>query len=155
MIKLHQIDANTYSMFFNKIVKLYAEESVISGRWTNEEALEKASEETRNLLLDEEKTKDHYLFWIINDDVIIGYIWVGMIGSDKNEAFVFGLEIEENERGKGYGKDTMRLIEEVLKNKAISSIRLHVYDSSKIAVNLYNSIGFETVSRIMRKSIKS
>jgi ribosomal protein S18 acetylase RimI-like enzyme len=79
----------------------------------------------------------------------------GAVQSDKNEAFVFGLEIEENERGKGYGKDTMRLIEEVLKNKAISSIRLHVYDSSKIAVNLYNNIGFETVSRIMRKTIKS
>lgn len=153
MIILKPIDEKTYEEFFVKMVKLYAEESITAGRWNEDNALELAREESTKLLPKKDKTKDNYLFNIMNDSKVVGYIWAGCNDPKRNEVFIYAFEISEEYRGKGFGKKGFSLMEEELKKLGFSIIKLHVFEQSKVAINLYNSVGYKQVSRIMKKGM--
>ena len=67
--------------------------------------------------------------------------------------FIFDVEIREEFRGKGYGKQIMLLIEEKARELELKSIGLHVFGYNTVAKNLYEGIGYETSSLNMIKKL--
>jgi len=153
MISLKPFDRTTFDSFFENVIELYAMESISAGRWDTEEALRESRKANEELLPNKENTEGHYLYQVVANEKPVGYIWAGSIDPKKKEAFIFALEIYEEERGKGYGKEAMNLIAEKMKGIGFSSIRLHVFEHSKIAISLYEKLGYATVSRLMRKEL--
>jgi ribosomal protein S18 acetylase RimI-like enzyme len=153
-ISLSPIDAASYPRFFERVAGLYAEESVNAGRWTREEALGKARDETEKILPEKERTTGNFLNWIMRGEEQIGYVWAGVSDNKPGEAFIYGIEVDEGQRGRGYGKEAMSLIEDLLRAKGFSSIALHVFEQSQAAVHIYEKKGYGTVSRLMRKTLE-
>ena len=76
-----------------------------------------------------------------------------------NELFLCDVEVNKEYRGKGYGRESMNLLESKVKEFNMHTISLHVFLHNKIACSLYNKIGYKEVKRgkagvIMKKTLK-
>ena len=83
------------------------------------------------------KSKNQYLYTIENDNnENIGIIWFSSDSNHgDNELFLCDIEINKEFRGKGYGRESMDLLESKVKEFNIHTISLHVFLHNKIAIH--------------------
>jgi [ribosomal protein S18]-alanine N-acetyltransferase len=86
------------------------------------------------------KKKDYYVF-LIDADTIAGY---GMLrGWDEGfEIPSLGILTDINYRGQGISSKIMDHLHEIAKKEGSDKIRLTVYKENKIAISLYNKLGY-------------
>ncbi|WP_088043655.1 N-acetyltransferase [Bacillus sp. EAC] len=154
MITLRLINEIEFDDYFHQAIKGYAKEKVASTNWTEEEALLKATNEFCQLLPNREKTENHYVYNIFNDNLKVGVIWLGLVSpSRKEDGYIYDFIIFDEFQGKGYGKKTMIEIDKKAKELGMNRIELHVFGHNKIARLLYEKIGYEITNIIMSKTI--
>lgn len=84
----------------------------------------------------------------------VGILWFAVKSNDnKKYAFIYDIELSESVRGKGYGRQTMQLLEKEVKDLGLNSIGLHVFGHNTTAINLYEKMGFRTTNRMMAKDL--
>ncbi|MGH4120288.1 GNAT family N-acetyltransferase [Clostridium sp.] len=64
----------------------------------------------------------------------------------KGEGFIYGVGVLPKFRGRGYGREILCSALSILKEKNIKNIFLEVGTENKIAIELYESCGFEEIS---------
>jgi GNAT superfamily N-acetyltransferase len=69
-----------------------------------------AKKQTRQLLKDGVSTRGHHLFNVIETKrgITIGHVWLN-VEKDKSRAFLYDIQVNKPYRGKGYGRETLRL----------------------------------------------
>ena len=72
----------------------------------------------------------------------------------KPYTFIYDIELTQENRGKGLGKELMQLVEIETRKLGCISIGLHVYGHNAAAVALYEKSGFQTTSRMMKKDLE-
>jgi len=155
MSKLIPMTQPEYDAFFEHLVVEYAKDNVRAGYWHESEALEKSRKQSEDLLPQGVHTENTYLYMLYDGDQAVGVIWLrANLDRPTKSGFIFDLEIKEQFRGKGYGKQAMQLIEEKARELGLKSINLHVFASNKVARNLYESIGYQPVSLNMTKPLE-
>jgi len=155
MPKLVPMTQTEYEAFFARLVPEYAADNVKAGYWDESEALEKSRKQTESLLPDGLKTKDNYLYTLYDENNAVGIIWMkAEVDRPKKSGFIFDVKIEEEFRGKGYGKQIMLLIEDKARELGLASIGLHVFGENRVARNLYEGIGYEVSSLNMIKKLE-
>lgn len=98
------------------------------------------------------ETPDQYLYNIMADDKKIGVLWFGIRRNQPvPEAFIWDVELVPESRGQGFGKQTMLALEAEVRNLGISRIALNVFGHNETARNLYERLGYGTVSSTMMK----
>lgn len=134
-------------------VKRYAEENVRAGYWTSNEALQRSHEAHDRLLPEGLKTEGHHLYRAVDPelDVPIGHLWIKVETGENRRGFIFDVHIEEEHRGKGYGRAMMKALESKARFMKLSSLSLHVFASNDVARHLYDSLGYEMKSLNMVK----
>jgi ribosomal protein S18 acetylase RimI-like enzyme len=140
-----------FSIFMEKSIISYANEKTRSGNWTEGEALDKAEEDYQRLLPQGEKTKNNYLFSLYDGNACIGSFWIAV--RPNHTGYIYNIEIEEEFRGRGFGKSAMKEIEIKAKELGLNKIELHVFGHNTTARKLYEKIGYEVTNVIMAKSI--
>ncbi|CRL63645.1 MULTISPECIES: ribosomal protein S18-alanine N-acetyltransferase [Proteus] len=78
------------------------------------------------------------------DNIIVGFAITQLI---LDEATLFNIAIHPDYQGKGYGKALLLELIETLEKKNITTLWLEVRESNEKAFNLYESIGFNFVSK--------
>lgn len=141
-----------YVKYLAKAVNYYADDKVKAGTWDEEEALEKSRDEFAALLPQGIHSKNHLLFSVENNGKPIGILWLYIIqhGTEKH-AFIYDIELDEAERGKGLGKATMEALDEYAKREGIKKIMLHVFAHNHRAISLYEKCGYEMTDYHMAK----
>jgi diamine N-acetyltransferase len=95
---------------------------------------------------------ENHLFYVVENEVghSAGYIWVELKQSKEtpfkyasSTLFVHQLSVNENERGKGYGRALLKHAEHIAKSHQISSIQLDYWEFNVEANNFYKKQGFE------------
>jgi ribosomal protein S18 acetylase RimI-like enzyme len=143
-----------YEVFLERTIPEYAADKVRAGQWAESEALERSRKEFLADLPQGVQTKDNYLYTLYDGDTAVGLIWMrAYLDRPTKEGFIFELYVDENQRGKGYGKQAMLLIEEKARELGLKAIGLHVFGSNKVARTLYETIGYEVTSVNMSKTI--
>ena len=95
---------------------------------------------------------DQYLYTIRHARQKVGVLWFGIQRSQgKAEAFVWHIFIYPPYRGQGYGKRAMLALEGKVQELGLGVIRLNVFGHNAIARQLYEQLGYETVSIRMKK----
>lgn len=96
----------------------------------------------------------HEVFSVHQNGERVGVLWVGPHpdGLD-GVAWVWDIEIDAAQRGKGFGRATMRAAEEWARDAGYESLALNVFGFNTVARSLYESMGFETTSLQMRKAL--
>lgn len=92
-----------YAAYLTNAVLEYANDKVQAGTWAKDEALTLAKESFASLLPQGPATENNHLFSLLPADFSepIGVIWVNTAAQ---KAFIYDFIIEEDQRGKGFGK---------------------------------------------------
>lgn len=151
MIRLEKMKADEFQRYLEFAIKNYAAEHVKAGNWDESDALSRAAWEYEKLLPEGEKTGNHHLFMIRDEEQEVGMIWLAQRSADKG--FIYDIHIWEDYQGLGYGKQAMMEMEYVAKNLGLKSVGLHVFGHNQQARHLYEKLGYIETSVIMEKKI--
>ncbi len=144
-----------YDDYYPTSVRHLAGEMAKARGVTSDEMMDAAKKSFETLLpAGNINVPDQYLYNILTDEQKIGVLWFGIKRNQPvPEVFIWDIIIESESRGKGYGKLAMSALEEKVKCLGISRIALNVFGHNKTARKLYESLGYETVSSTMMKTI--
>jgi predicted secreted protein/ribosomal protein S18 acetylase RimI-like enzyme len=119
-----------------------------------EQERERAERDFAELLPAGVRTPKQHL-WCVEDaaGAVVGYLWVE-VNTDSRRAFIYYILMEPAQRGRGYGRQTLELLEAELRPLGITHIGLNVF-SPNPAAHLYEQVGYRTVSRTMLKALAS
>jgi ribosomal protein S18 acetylase RimI-like enzyme len=133
----------------------YAAEIAASGSLPPEAAREKAERDTTTALPAGVHTPGQWIFRLLAGEQPVGWLWLGAPppGGDPAMAWVYSVEVEEQSRGRGYGRAAMLLAEEEARSRGMTSVGLNVHGSNKPALSLYESLGYEVMTQQMRKLV--
>jgi ribosomal protein S18 acetylase RimI-like enzyme len=119
-------------------------------------ALKNAAEQFNKLVSGGTATPDHLFFDVVDQqsNQTIGFLWLGFqIRFGRKIASINDISIHESSRGKGFGKNLMKRVEEEALKAGAASVRLHVFYSNEVAKSLYLSMGFKPTNLDMRKNL--
>jgi GNAT superfamily N-acetyltransferase len=84
----------------------------------------------------------------------VGYLWIGCDSSgDPTSWWVWDIVIEAGHRGHGLGRQAMVLAEKYARSHGAQTLGLNVFGFNRAARGLYESLGYETTSVKMRKTL--
>ena len=133
----------------------YAQEHVVDGRWSEDEAIDKSRAEHEKLLPQGLATADNHLWSIVRseDRKSVGLLWVNMQQKPKPHAFIYNIEVYPDFRRRGYAEAAMRELEVAVKRMGAETIRLHVFGHNTAARPLYEKLGYEPTNIVMAKPL--
>ena len=151
MVTLIPMQQDDFETFLEHGIREYAEDHVRNGNWPAEGALERSKKEFEHYLPDGLHSRDQYL-WSLFDETgnKIGVLWVQV---KDQKAFIFDFVIDENFRGKGFGKQALAAMDEKLKSMNVESVALHVFGDNIVAQELYKKAGFQITGIHMKKTL--
>lgn len=156
MVALVPIEQREFEVFLENEINDYAQEKVISGNWLAEEALQKSRAEFMSLLPDGLRTKDQYVFSILDEEtnLRIGILWVQVkMGESQRKAFICDFVIQPEYRGKGFGKQALHALDKKLEEMGVVSVSLHVFAHNTNAIALYEKAGYKVTNLYMGKKL--
>jgi ribosomal protein S18 acetylase RimI-like enzyme len=85
----------------------------------------------------------------------VGILWVEIkMDETPRRAFGYDFMVYEEFRGKGFGKQALMALDEILKSKDVEWMGLHVFGHNTNAFELYKKMGFEITNVQMKKYYK-
>jgi len=134
----------------------YAEDMVENGGFTADAAREKSEKDFTLTMPDGLVTPGQHVFAVESPDGdIVGHAWLGERDTrdEGRVAFVYEIRIDEEQRGRGYGRDAMRLLEHEARALGLDRIELNVFGGNEVARGLYRSLGYEERAVTMGKRL--
>ncbi|MGA9838823.1 MAG: GNAT family N-acetyltransferase [Thermoplasmata archaeon] len=156
---LAPIPAEEYQRWWDLSVRDYAKDHVEAGNWDAGEALARSEAEFRKLLPQGTATPGHFLYALEDRESRqhVGLVWFHADRTSKSEnrnaVFIYDLLVYEPFRGKGYGSGGMRLVEEKARELGFDTISLHVFGHNRVAIALYEKLGYVPKNILMSKKI--
>lgn len=147
-MRLDPMTAAEFGRYLEPAIRTYAQEKVVSGEWTPEEAVELSRRDHFRLLPDGLATADQFLFTVRDEptDEVVATLWLTLrMRGVQVEAYVYDIEVVEGLRGRGYGRATMVACLDKARELGADVAGLHVFGHNKRAHALYASLGFEPI----------
>jgi len=91
----------------------------------NETSFVRAEKAIKGYLPNEFNTENHEFYNIIENEKVVGYVWIKVVEENKS-AFLYEIYLKEEFRSKGIGKKVMTELESLLAIRKIAFFRLHV-----------------------------
>lgn len=139
-----------------QLARHYARSKVEAGTWTEDEALERALRSNAELLPHGLATPGMLLLTaVLGDGTPVGRLWVSLVHPNGAAgcAWIYDIEIDEAHRGQGYGRALLRAAEDAARSAGADGIELNVFGTNTVANGLYDSAGYTTTTRQMRKPL--
>ncbi len=134
--------------YFEQTWHEYFQELVSAGTSEAEAKLD-IERNKESMFKDGKLTDCHRIFNVVQDEAVVGILWLAE--RIPKEWFIYDIAVKEKFRGQGLGKATMRSAEEFVRSNGGTEISLSVFGNNKIARNLYESLGYETLRLAMKK----
>lgn len=155
-LNLRPMHDDEYGAWRSALVDGYARDIEVNGDTPPEAARRKAEEDTARILPDGLQTAGHGIFMAEHDGQIVGKLWVAEREIDgRRILFVYDVEVDEPERGKGYGRAAMLLAEDEARRRGIARIELNVFGGNEVARRLYLSLGYVERAVLMGKDLSA
>jgi ribosomal protein S18 acetylase RimI-like enzyme len=156
MVRLVSMTESEFQVYRKHSVENYAQEHIRAGNWHPSEALQNAEKEFLQLCPDGVASKNQHFFAIEDDHigVKVGMIWFAVrYGALGSSAFIYDFQINEEFQRRGYGKQTLMVLEEKAKKMGLEVISLHVFGHNQAAITLYQMAGYEITDLRMAKKL--
>ncbi len=153
MVQLRPMTEAEFEAWRTESLEGYAQERARNLDAPVEEQRVEAERQYAELLKDGLNTEGHRL-WMVTLETgdVVGGLWVHLSGDGKR-AFIFSIDIDEAQRGKGYGKQTLDALETELKPMGVKRIGLNVFSDNVVANRLYQKQGYRVTNCNMMKEI--
>jgi len=93
-----------------------------------------------------------FVFLVTEDATPVGSVWLGA-GQDgpPDVWFLSSIEIDAAARGRGLGRQAIRLAEEFARRRGATKLELNVFGNNSVARRLYESLGYRISTIQMSK----
>lgn len=153
MITLRRMTQQEYDQLDQTLWENYAQERARNSGTTIEEERAISQKQRSDLLPNGLATPAHH-FWTLEDAPghSVGILWV-FVKAEKQQAFIYDIEIDAEQRGKGYGRQALEALDALAPTLGVNAIELNVFGDNEVAMALYNKAGYRTVATYMRKEL--
>jgi len=154
-LSLRPMTAAEYATWVTTARAAYAEGVAAAMHLKQNQAMIKAEADYKALLPQGIDTPNHHLCMVEDENgAVVGYVWFAEERMEtRDRLYVYDIEILEDERGRGFGRDAMLLVESEAERLGLARVELNVWPSNHVARALYRSLGFEETSIGMTKLI--
>jgi len=101
-----------------------------------------------------------YIFHLVDEyKKVIGHLWYGIKQDEfkdlvfQKRIYIYDIHVYSEYQGKGFGKQSMSLLDMQAKKHGIDMIELHVFGDNARAISLYQQQGYSSSNIIMRKKL--
>lgn len=138
-----------------RLIEEYAQDLVQARAIPAEQAREDALKSMERLLPDGIATEGQLIRIAEDAGRPVGWIWIALPSAPErpDTAYVYDLEVDARQRGRGYGRAIMLAAEAELIRLGIPRLALNVFGHNPVAIRLYESLGFQTTAQQMAKSL--
>ncbi len=151
VLALQPMAPDAIADFFASTRREYVESLVRAGR-SREQADEDADLSQSRAFKDGELLGGNVVFSVADDDQPVGVLWIGPRDAS-GFWWIYDIAIDEGFRGRGFGRQTMLLAEDAVRERGGDSLGLNVFGDNATARNLYDSLGYQPASIQMRKNL--
>jgi ribosomal protein S18 acetylase RimI-like enzyme len=142
------MSADEFLEFRDGLMREYAIELADATGVTAEEAEAMADAHLKESVAEDSPANVPLRIFDPESDAEVGALWLVADGED---SFLMDFRIEEEFRGRGFGRAAMEGVEQLARASGAKQIRLHVFARNRVARTLYERQGYEVVSLQMRK----
>ena len=156
-VRLRPVRDDELPEFIRKAREGYAQQIEEHAYTSREEARDKAERDIAGLLPEGRVPEGHHAFVVENESTgeVIGRLWIAeRARGTETVAWVYEISIDEQARGRGYGRQAMLLLEEEVRKRGFPAIALNVFGGNEPARSLYRSLGYREVSVWMSKELE-
>jgi ribosomal protein S18 acetylase RimI-like enzyme len=153
--RLRRPTALEYEQWFDVARQQYVDDLMTSGSMSRDAAEAKGHRDFAGLLPDGPATAGHLIFRLEADGRAVGWLWLALRHpqAETGVGFIYDISVEEEFRGRGYGRAAMGLAEEEARQNGLHAIALSVFGNNDVARGLYTSLGYRETSVQMRKEL--
>jgi ribosomal protein S18 acetylase RimI-like enzyme len=146
-VVLRWMTADEIAAYFSDAVETFADETMAADpSLTREAALVNAREVHERILPQGVDTPGHD-FLVALDAATGRRIGITWLFHQERAAFVYDVEVDAAERGKGYGRALMDAAAERLRGLGMEVLGLNVFGHNHVAHALYDALGYRVVDR--------
>jgi ribosomal protein S18 acetylase RimI-like enzyme len=117
-------------------------------------AARRADDSFGRLFRDGRPAPGHAVYAVVADGQKVGTLWIGpQSDGGADRWWVWDIVIDEAFRGRGLGRQAMRLAEDEARAGGASELGLNVFGYNDVAIGLYRSLGYEVTAMQMRKPL--
>jgi ribosomal protein S18 acetylase RimI-like enzyme len=153
-LTLRPMDTARIAAYLGPSMEQYVEEVIATGR-TREQAQANADLVTQKSFPGGEAAPGNEVYDVIDKDrdgdEPVGILWIAE--QSTGSWWIYDIEMQESQRGKGYGRATMLLAEDRVRELGGTTLGLNVFGTNATARHLYESLGFEPTAIQMRKGL--
>ncbi len=133
----------------------YVQSIELHGGVPHELAAEKARRDFEALWPDGRPGPEHHIYAVEKDGFGIGFLWLAERDSHgRKVVWVYDVWIDEEHRGRGLGREAMRLAEQETRMFGGARLELNVFGRNDVARGLYRSLGYEESAILMGKDLE-
>ena len=153
MVEFEPMRRDEFSDYWKYSVESWARDMKKAGFLREDVSYEESKEQMKKFTPDGIDTKGHYFMHLVCDGERVGTIWFEIRERDVKESYLWDIIIQEDQRGKGYGKKSIVKLEEFVKRRGAVRVSLNVFGYNTVARNLYRKAGYSEASIIMIKFV--
>lgn len=143
-----------YPAFVAASIAGYTHDMAVHGGLPAELAAKKSDEDHAAILPAGLATPGQFIFVVEADGESVGHLWLTERGTpDRRVLYIYGIEIDEAHRGRGFGRQTMLLAEGEARARGIGRVELNVFGGNEVARGLYRSLGYAETAVQMGKDL--
>jgi ribosomal protein S18 acetylase RimI-like enzyme len=132
----------------------YAADMVEQAGMSQERAAAKAADDVERLFPGGVPSAQHSVYVIEADGEPAGDLWLAQREETMEPClFVYDIHLDEQYRGRGYGRAAMVFAEEEARRRGIDRVALNVFGGNEVARGLYRSLGYEENAVAMSKKV--
>lgn len=153
MITLREMTAAEMTAVIPRIMDGYVEERI--GADEDPEGARANSAEQRAILFPDDQPADgQHLMHVLDGDNVVGLLWMGRpLSGPASTWYVFFVEVNPDQRGRGYGRATMEAAEAWTRERGATRVGLNVFGPNVVARALYDTLGYRVLATAMYKDL--
>jgi RimJ/RimL family protein N-acetyltransferase len=157
MIRFVEITEADFQKWEEESIVEYFAERIKAGN-DDSDSPERSRDEFTSLLPQGRFTENNYIYSIVDEkdsDRKVGMIWYAADSRNfpKDTVFIYDIRIDEGQRGKGYGRAALQLLEDKAREMGKQRIALHVFAHNERARALYEDLGYKPTNIVMAKEL--
>jgi GNAT superfamily N-acetyltransferase len=130
--------------------RFYVTDLVAHAGMARADAEAKARADQADMLAGKKPGPEQHLYVVEEDGAVVGRLWF----AERGEGFwLYQIDIDEEQRGRGLGREAMQLFEAEARRLGASEVWLNVNGGNVVARSLYRSLGWAEASVHMTKRL--
>ena len=155
MVALRPMSPEEFQRYLKPAIASYARMHRRAGKLTDKQATARAKRDYAQLLPKGVRSANQFLYALVRAGKAIGMTWFEIRRKQgKRKAFIFDFQLQPSQRGKGFGRQSLRALEREAKRLGAEEVGLHVFGHNQRARALYESSGYRYTSMHMSKPLR-